>query len=155
MSRKANPSRPPVQLCLHLPVPEALHVRGLQDGSHWPHVFPRLAGGAGVTEREPAAEACSTGPCVQHHSDTSWTGLYLDLDHPDASARVLEASDGLRIAPPNVLAVRRSNGHAAAAWFLDEPVHKYPGSRDGPQRLSAGRRSTTATCSGAIRDTTG
>jgi len=38
-------------------------------------------------------------------------------------------------APPNVLAVGRRNGHAAAAWFLQEPVHKYPGARDRPQQL--------------------
>lgn len=112
-----------------------MHAAGLQDGSRWPYVFRRLADGGGVTERLPALEAWSGGPCVQHHSDTSWTGVYLDLDTEQAGSRVLEAADGDRVAAPNVLIVRRRSGHAAAAWFLQEPVHKYPGSRDGPQRL--------------------
>ena len=116
-------------------MPKALHAVGLQDGSRWPFVFRRLADGAGVTERRPAGEAWNGGPCVQHHSDTSWTGVYLDLDTGDAAARVLEASDADRVAVPNVLIVRRRSGHAAAGWFLQEPVHKYPGARDAPQRL--------------------
>lgn len=91
--------------------------------------------GLGRSERLPAAEAWAGGPCVQHHSDTSWTGIYLDIDAAEAAARVAEASDGRRIASPNILIVRRRIGHAAAAWFLQEPVHKYPGARDAPQRL--------------------
>ena len=31
--------------------------------------------------------------------------------------------------------IRRSSGHAAAGWFLQESVHKHPGARDGPQKL--------------------
>ena len=135
MKQQPSPTRAPVQLCLDLPVPEAMHAAGLQDGSRWPYVFRRLANGGGVTERRPALEAWSEGPCVQHHSDTSWTGVYLDVDAGDAAARVLEAADADRVAVPNVLVVRRSSGHAAAGWFLQEPVHKYPGARDAPQRL--------------------
>lgn len=122
-------------MCLDLPIPEAMHAAGLQDGSRWPRVFRRLADGEGVTERLPAREAWTSGRCVQHHSDTSWTGVYLDLDMEDAAARVIDAADWHRVAPPNVLVVRRESGHGAAAWFLDEPVHKYPGARAGPQKL--------------------
>ena len=124
-----------VQLCLDLPVPEAMRAVGMQDGSRRPQVFHRTPDGVGMTKRMPADEAWAVGRCVQHHSDTSWTGVYLDIDLPDAGARVLEAADDHRVPPPNVLAVRRRNGHAAAAWFLQEPVHKYPGARDAPQKL--------------------
>ena len=61
--------------------------------------------------------------------------MYLDLDAEDVAARVFEVADGNRAALPNVRVVRRASGHAAAAWFLDEPVHKYPGVRDKPQQL--------------------
>ena len=145
MKHQSTPKRCPVQLCMDLPVPEALHAAGLQDGSRWPYVFRRLADGGGVTEREPALEAWSGGPCVQHHSDTSWTGVYLDLDSGDAGSRVLEAADGDRVAAPNVLVVRRSSGHAAVAWFLQEPVHKYPERGTPPSCSTGGRSSTTAT----------
>ena len=124
-----------VQLCLDLPVPKALHALGMRDGSRRPRVFQRTPDGPGITKRLPAAEAWAVGRCVQHHSDTSWTGIYLDIDKSDAGVRVVEAADDLRIPVPNVLAVRRRNGHAAAAWFLQEPVHKYPGARDAPQKL--------------------
>ena len=38
------------------------------------------------------------------------------------------------LAAPNLMIVRRRSGHAAAAWFLQEPVHKYPAARDEPRR---------------------
>ena len=132
---RASTAPGPVQLCMDLPVPEALHAVGMQDGSRRPQVFHRTPDGVGMTTRMPADEAWAVGRCVQHHSDTSWTGVYLDIDLPDAGVRVLEAADDHRVPSPNVLAVRRRNGHAAAAWFLQEPVHKYPGARDAPQKL--------------------
>ena len=137
MSRRPAAKRAvvPIQLCLDLPVPEAMHAAGLQDGSRRPQVFNRTPDGLGVTKRLPAAEAWAVGRCVQHHSDTSWTGIYLDIDVSTAGERLDEAAEDGRIARPNILIVRRSSGHAAAGWFLQEPVHKYPGARDAPQRL--------------------
>ena len=67
--------------------------------------------------------AWAVGRCIQHHSDTSWTGVYLDIALPDAGIRVLEAADDQRVASPNVLVIRRRSGHAAIGWFLQEPVH--------------------------------
>lgn len=131
-SRAANQA---AQLCFHLPIPRRMHEAGLQDGSRRPMVFERLPSGLGITRRLPAAEAWAVGRCVQHHSDTSWTGIYLDLDSRAASHRVRAATDRGEIAPPNLMIVRRRSGHAAAAWFLQEPVHKYPAARDEPQRL--------------------
>lgn len=137
MSRRpaAKQAVVPVQLCLDLPVPEAMHAAGLQDGSRRPQVFNRTPDGRGVTKRLPAAEAWAVGRCVQHHSDTSWTGIYLDIDASNAGERLAEAAEDRRIARPNILIARRRTGHAAAGWFLQEPVHKYPGARDAPQRL--------------------
>ena len=125
----------PGQLCMDLPVPKAMHALGLQDGSRRPMVFHRTPDGRGITQRLGADVAWAVGRCIQHHSDTSWTGIYLDLDLPDAGIRVLEAADDQRVAAANVLVVRRRSGHAAVGWFLQEPVHKYPGARDGPQKL--------------------
>ena len=123
------------QLCLHLPIPRRMHEAGLQDGSRRPMVFERSPHGLGITRRLPAAEAWAVGRCVQHHSDTSWTGIYLDLDSPLATRQVRAAAEGGELAPPNLMIVRRRSGHVAAAWFLQEPVHKYPAARDEPQRL--------------------
>lgn len=135
MDEKDTTRQAAVQLCLHLPIPVPMHEAGLQDGSLRPMVFLRSPEGLGITRRLPAAEAWAVGRCVQHHSDTSWTGIYLDLDSPAASSRVRTATQRGEIAAPNLMIVRRSSGHAAAAWFLQEPVHKYPHAKEEPQRL--------------------
>ena len=87
-----GPANQAPQLCLHLPIPVELHSAGLQDGSRHPMVFQQSAAGQGITRRLPAAEAWAVGRCVQHHSDTNWTGIYLDLDLADVGGRVRTAT---------------------------------------------------------------
>ena len=142
-------------LCLDLPIPAAMHALGLQDGSRRPMVFQRTQDGLGITTRLPSAEAWAVGRCIRHHSDTTWRGISCDLDRRDALERVAEAVDGILVAAPNLVIVRRRTGHAAVAWFLHELVHKYPGARDAPSGCSAGPSSIIGTCSGEIPGTTG
>ena len=71
---------------------------------------------------------------VEHHTPTSRTGLYFDVDVPGGVHAAVFAD---RVPAPTVCITRKSNGHSAAGYLLRRPVHVYPGSRDKPRILLA------------------
>lgn len=55
-----------------------------------------------------------------------------DIDHPDAGLRAYQCP-----ALPNLIIHNRSNGHAHAAWILQEPVTTSERGRDKPKRFAS------------------
>ena len=119
--REATQSTRSAQLALDF-IPAPLADVGLADAHHHPLVGERR-GGSFYTTRTSPAEAWSWKQ-VEHRTATSHTGIYLDVDRPFGEVQVVV--DAMGVPQPSVSIVRKANGHAHVAWFLEAPVHRYP-----------------------------
>ena len=82
--------------------------------------------------RRPPVEAWADWRHVEHNTETSIVGIFLDVDEPGA---VHVAADDSLVPWPSWVMTRLGNGHQAACWLLENPVHTYPGSREKPRQL--------------------
>ena len=89
---------------------------------------------------------------VQHDTGSSRTGLFLDVDQ---IASVHDAVDRALLPFPTVLLTRATNGHEAAAWVLDVPVHTHATARRKPMECLARVGEYFAAVSGADPGYTG
>ena len=106
---------------------------------------------SGTYRRDPQT-AWSAFRHVQHDTGSSRVGLFLDVDR---IASVHEAVDRALLPFPTVLLTRAANGHEAAAWVLDVPVHTHPRARRRPMDCLARVSEYFAAVSGADPGYTG
>ena len=104
------------------------------------------------TYRHDPATAWSRFKHVQHDTGSSRTGLFLDVDQ---IASVHDAVDRALLPFPTVLLTRATNGHEAAAWVLDVPVHTHATARRKPMECLARVGEYFAAVSGADPGYTG
>ena len=90
---------------------------------------------------------------VQHDTGSSRTGLFLDVDR--LASAVHDAVDRALLPFPTVLLTRATNGHEAAAWVLDVPVHTHATARRKPMECLARVGEYFAAVSGADPGYTG
>ena len=106
---------------------------------------------SGTYRRDPQT-AWSASRHVQHDPGASRTGIFLDVDR---IASVHDAVDRALLPFPTVLLTRATNGHEAAAWVLDVPVHTHATARRKPMDCLARVGEYFAAVSGADPGYTG
>ena len=106
---------------------------------------------SGTYRRDPQT-AWSAFRHVQHDTGASRTGIFLDVDR---IASVHDAVDRALLPFPTVLLTRATNGHEAAAWVLDVPVHTHATARRKPMDCLARVGEYFAAVSGADPGYTG
>mgnify|MGYP005816278091 CR=1 FL=1 len=96
----------------------------------WPYASDELWRGIYRTGRSEALAR----RYIQANPDVVSNLLVVDIDHPDAFLRAVNARSGWT---PNAVVENRANGHAHAAWALSEPVTRTEYARRKPLAYAA------------------
>ena len=96
----------------------------------WPYASDELWRGIYRTSRSEALER----RYIQANPDVLSNLLVVDIDHPDAFLRAINARSGWT---PNAVVENRANGHAHAVWALSEPVTRTEYARRKPLAYAA------------------